>query len=64
MNCILRELYRVLFRFFLPAVPFILHQVAFGLRRREQLAVVWTRAARVSVDERLLAAWRNAVDAG
>jgi len=30
----------------------------------EQVALAWARAARVSTDERRLAAWRNAVDAG
>jgi len=31
---------------------------------REQVALAWARAARVSTDERLLATWRNAVDTG
>jgi len=30
----------------------------------EQVALAWARAARVSTDERLLAAWRNAVYTG
>jgi len=30
----------------------------------EQVALAWARAARVSLDERLLAAWRNAANAG
>jgi len=30
----------------------------------EQVALDWTRAARVSTDKSLPAAWRNAVDAG
>jgi len=34
-----------------------------GLCALEQVALAWARAARVSTDERSLAAWRNAVHA-
>jgi len=38
--------------------------IAAGSIKLEQVALAWARAARVSADERQLAVWRDAVDAG